>query len=86
MYLILLSVPVIWASVCLPFLFSDHEEFAEPKLPIMTVDVILMILSVFTILFALKTQLTDPGIIYRDLKAAAQQAAGDNNRVEENSH
>ena len=81
-YAILFSVSIIWASVCLPFLFKDHEHFAEPNGAVMTIDLLLFLISVLTIAFAIKTQLTDPGIIYRDPKAAAQQAAANNQDLE----
>ena len=59
----------------MPFLLRyDNPDFAEPVAPVITIDIILMAFSVMTILTALKTQFTDPGIIYRDAVAAAKQA------------
>ena len=74
-YMILFGVSGIWAGVCLPFLMKDdNPEFAEPVAPIITIDFILLLLSILTILSAIKTQVTDPGIIFRDAVAAAKQA------------
>ena len=54
-YVILFSVSIIWASICMPYLFNDHEDFADPNGLVMIIDLVLFFITVLTIAFAIKT-------------------------------
>ena len=55
-YMILISVAGMWGGICMPFLMKEENpDFAEPEVAVISVDFFLLLLSVLTIITALKT-------------------------------
>ena len=71
-HIILLSIFTLWTSVALPFLLKKDvvDDYPQPTVGTIFIDSLIEFFAIVSWIFALMTQLTDPGIIYRDAKKA----------------
>lgn len=65
-HLILLSITLIHSIACLPFWVKKEDSDFQVSIFWRISDYILLVFSIITQFLAAKSQLMDPGIIYRD--------------------